>query len=39
MVISSFPAADKHLVKFANETKSGPMLHAVMNCIYMAGKW
>ena len=33
MVISSFPATDKQLVKFANETKNDPMLHAVMKCI------
>ena len=33
IVISSFPATDKQLVTFANETKNDPMLHAVMKCI------
>ena len=33
MIISSFPATDKQLVKFANYTKNFPMLHAVMKCI------
>ena len=38
MVISSFPATDKQLVKFANETKNDPMLHAVMNGILYGWK-
>ena len=33
MVISSFPATDKQLVKFANGIKNYPMLHAVMKCM------
>ena len=38
MVISSFPATDKQLVKFANETKNYSMLHAVMKCIFYGWK-
>ena len=38
MVISSFPATDKQLVKFANETKNDSMLHAVMKCILYGWK-
>ena len=38
IVISSFPATDKQLVKFANETKNDPMLHAVMKCIVYGWK-
>ena len=38
MVISSFPATDKQLVKFANETKNDSMLHAVIKCILYGWK-
>ena len=38
MVISSFPATDKQLVKFANETNNDSMLHAVMKCILYGWK-
>ena len=38
MVIGSFPATDKQLVKFANETKNNPKLHAVMKCILYVWK-
>ena len=38
MVISLFPATDKQLVKFANETKHFHMLHAVMKYILYGWK-
>ena len=33
LVIKSFPATDKQLVRFANETLKDPILYAVKNCI------
>ena len=33
LVIKSFPATDKQLIRFANETLKDPILYAVKNCI------